>query len=151
MGHNIGAVPLNFAPMANKRLTLRANPEPFSMLLAITAPMPPHRFCHFLNRRWGTDFELTTLNAYRPKSTISARPGHIHLDEDQETEWLVMPNKHGGEWLLPELKGIDYLMAARPEPSRKFYTAWQHDLRTWAHIGAAYILTAETLQNLSVE
>ncbi len=87
-------------------------------LLCITAPIKKHLFCWHLNTHLGFTFKLCNekeIPVQRKNRKYYFSIYHSHEANNPFIEHILYHTQYDGEYLLPELKHMDYLWLVRGE------------------------------------
>jgi len=119
-------------------------------LLGIQCPVEPHRFVWMVNKAFLYDFDFLAGQ----EVVLEKRKREIHFglyacsEEHMEVNHLIYINQSDGEYLLPELRHIDYLWLMKGEiPADGFAETLMQQLRTLPQVQLVTELTNERIRN----
>lgn len=82
------------------------------ILIGISSPEKDYRLCHFINKSLGFDLQkgkdIEIVVAKKRKQSFFT--SYEWMDEDGRREIRLIVNSSGNEFLIPEMKQMDYLL-----------------------------------------
>ncbi len=121
-------------------------------LLGIMAPLDDYKFCHLLNLNLGTDFRIN--NELEIQLIKKNRDYFFSIYEycapSISLEYYIYNNHYDGEYLLPELKHLDYLWLLKGDVvSNDSFHLLAENVRTIDAVQLVVELTNEKIKHKS--
>lgn len=99
------------------RRKLKIDPEFNFILIGIATPLQDYRMAWFINNMLFKQLAKTNdLIMADPINMVQAAYGHFFYDEElTKSAFHLLQNKQGANYLIPELKELDYLLIIKGE------------------------------------
>jgi hypothetical protein len=131
------------------RRKLKIDPEFNFILIGVATPLQDYRMAWFVNNvLYKTLAKIDDLVITDPVNKIQTAYARFDFDEElTKSKFHLLQNKNGPNWLIPELKELDYLLIIRGEYYRPRKNDILKKLRAIEQIQAVVIIEPDTLKS----
>lgn len=132
-----------------KKSVLKIDTEYDFVLAGLICNLPDYRLCWYLNRALKLDFAKTKdITITIPELHFQQSFTRFFFEEEitMSTFW-VLQNKAGGEFLLPELKQVDYILMIKGNYYKTKIRAIEDKVRSIQEIQTIIAVDTNNLKN----
>jgi hypothetical protein len=134
-----------------KKLLLETRSEPaFFTLVGISSPLKDYRLSYLMNLSLESGLKkiddfVTILSGKKETDTFSL---FYHRDEDQRNSYFLLSNRNQENFLLPEMRQMDFLLIIEGEFKKARKESLLKNIRNIQNVIASYEIRFSDLKNI---
>ncbi len=116
------------------------------LVYAISSSESDILICQIINRFLGINLALGDNVEISRKNIVVNFRRYNYLSHDEIEKYVLLVNRHGGHYLFPEIKKIDYIFIIATEAPKEPIEAKIQDIKNIPEISAIYKINQSKLK-----